>query len=420
MMLSLFYVFLLLAAGSNASPCRLRSGNSTSSSATAAKAALHPNGNLQSGNWTSSSTTGAKAAPHRDGHGSAAVIQNQKLGTQANAGLDLPLPYSQESPSPSSTSASVATPSVAASGSSGSSSGSGSSTTSDISGSLTPASGSCPQGFLNTVFNTNAGQSSGFPSATWTTLTDYGIDSWIGFSLETLDKQADYDLSATQASQLNGSFNKGQIPIVMDHTYIDAAVELLANSPPPYLELYNEPDFSFENLTLTEDAAPSASDLKVLLDAPHPNTKFISPALMNANGPWLGEFFQACDGCIDQFHAIALHVYNPDPQGVLDQITQLYGTWNKTIWITELSPATAGCALTPTTMATYISTLVPEILKLGYVEKIFWNSGESDSTPINGASASCSPSLTNSDGSFTPVLQALGAACGINPGTATS
>lgn len=178
MMLSLFYAFLLLAAGSNASPCRLQSGNSTSSSSTAAKAALHPNGNLQSGNWTSSSTTGAKAAPHRDGHGSAAVIQNQKLGTQANAGLDLPLPYSQESSSPSSTSASVATPSVAASGSSGSSSGSGSSTTSDISGSLTPASGSCPQGFLNTVFNTNAGQSSGFPSATWTTLTDYGIDSW--------------------------------------------------------------------------------------------------------------------------------------------------------------------------------------------------------------------------------------------------
>ena len=242
----------------------------------------------------------------------------------------------------------------------------------------------------------------------------------VGFSLDTLDKQADYDLSATQASQLSGAFNKAQIPIVMDHTYIQAAVEMLANNPPLYLELYNEPDFSFENLTLTEDAAPSASDLKTLLDAPHPNTKFISPALMDANGPWLGEFFQACNGCIDDFHAIAMHVYNPDPQGVLDLIEQLYGTWNKTIWITELSPATAGCGLNPTTMATYISTLIPEIMKLGYVEKIFWNSGESDSPPINGAPASCSPSLVNSDGSFTPVLQALGAACGISPGTATS
>lgn len=242
----------------------------------------------------------------------------------------------------------------------------------------------------------------------------------VGFSLNTLDKQADYDLSATQASQLSGAFNKAQIPIVMDHTYIEAAVEMLANNPPPYLELYNEPDFSFENLTLTEDPGPSASDLKPLLNAAHPNTKYISPALMNANGPWLGEFFQACNGCIDQFHAIAMHIYNPDPQGVLDLITQLHGTWNKTIWITELSPATASCGMNPTSMATYISTLIPEIQKLGYVEKIFWNSGESDSTPINGASASCSPSLTNSDGSFTPALQALGAACGINPGTATS
>lgn len=155
MMLSLFYASLLLAAGSNASPCKLHSGN-----------------------WTSSSATSAKAAPHRDGQGSAAVNQNEKLGTQANAGLNLPLPYSQESSTPQSTTPSVSTPSVAASGSSGSSSGSGSSGTSDISASLTPASGSCPQGFLNTVFNTNAGQSSGFPSATWTTLTQHGIDNW--------------------------------------------------------------------------------------------------------------------------------------------------------------------------------------------------------------------------------------------------
>ncbi len=169
MMLSLFYAFLLLAAGSNASPCK-----------------------LQSGNWTSSSPVGAKAALNRDGHGNAAVNQNQKLGAQANAGLILPLQYSQDSPSPSSTSASNAGPSIAASGSSGSSSGSGSSGsstsggsgssgtsgTSDISASLTPASGSCPQGFLNAVFNTNAGQSSGFPGATWNTLKEYGIDSW--------------------------------------------------------------------------------------------------------------------------------------------------------------------------------------------------------------------------------------------------
>ena len=156
MMPSLFYTFLLLAAGSKASPCKLHSGN-----------------------WTSSSTTGAKAALHRDGHGSVAV------------NLNLPLQYSQESALPSSTSADVAAPSVApsdSSGSSGGSSGSGSSAvggsgTSDTSASLTPASGSCPPGFINAVFNTNAGQSSGFPSATWNSLKQYGIEDWSTLAL---------------------------------------------------------------------------------------------------------------------------------------------------------------------------------------------------------------------------------------------
>ena len=246
----------------------------------------------------------------------------------------------------------------------------------------------------------------------------------VGFSLETLDKQADYGLSATQASQLSGAFNEAQIPIVMDRTYISNATNILANNPPSYMELYNEPDFSFENVTLTEDAAPSASDLSALLTASHQNTTYISPALMNANGPWLGEFFQACNGCIDQIDVIALHVYNPDPQGVLDQITQLYNTWKKPIWITELSPANSSCGLTPSTMSSgYIDILLPKIIQLGYVEKIFWNSGEPDSPAINRAPAPCNPSLTNADGSATAVLQALGAACGIHPNgsnTATS
>ena len=204
----------------------------------------------------------------------------------------------------------------------------------------------------------------------------------------------------------------------MDRTYVQDALKMLANNPPRYLELFNEPDYSFEGLTLTEDPGPSAQDLKPLFNTPHPNTAYISPALMNANGPWLPQFFQDCSGCLDQIDVIALHVYNSDPQGVLDQITQLHNTYNKTIWITELSPATSSCGLTQTSMGPdYIDVLVPEILKLGYVEKIFWNSGESDSTPINGAPAACNPNLTNMDGSATPVLQALGAACGINAGT---
>ena len=250
-------------------------------------------------------------------------------------------------------------------------------------------------------------------------LTD--LSFLVGFSLKTLDQQDDYNLSPTQKTQLGGAFNKAQIPIVMDTTYINDAVTMLANNPPPYLELFNEPDFSFEGLTLTEDAGPSATDLKKLFDAPHPNTKYISPALANANSDWLSTFFSSCNGCLDQIDVIAMHIYNPKPEDVIGLITQLHDKWGKTIWITELSPAADSCDLDPTSMATYTNTLIPMILKLGYVEKIFWNSGEPDSPAINSAPAPCNPSLTNADGSATAVLQALGAACGVTAGgTATS
>lgn len=151
---------------------------------------------------------------------------------------------------------------------------------------------------------------------------------------------------------------------------------------------------------------------------------------MDANSDWLTTFRDNCNDCFDQIPIIAMHVYNPDPQGVLDQITQLHSTWpNKTIWITELSPATAGCSLTNTgtdltasnTMANYMGTLIPAILKLGYVEKIFWNSGEWNSPAINGASDSCNPSLVDANGDATDVLKSLQAVCGGTSGnTATS
>ena len=156
MILSIFYLLFLLAAGSSASPCKLNSGNGTSSP-----------------------TPGEKAAPQRDGHGSAALNSNQKLAPQSNAGLNLVLP-SNDSTNNAGPSTGQSTPASTSSGSGSS----GTSGTSAISGPLTPASGSCPPGFLNTVFNTNAGQSSGFPSTTWDTLTKHGISDWSTFSLQ--------------------------------------------------------------------------------------------------------------------------------------------------------------------------------------------------------------------------------------------
>ena len=153
MMLSIFYLLLLLAAGSKASPCKPGSGNGTSSSG-----------------------TGGTKTIYRDGQGSGAANGNQKLGLQGKAGLNL-VPSSSQASVPWSNNSATSGPSES-SGSSGSGSG-----TSDTTGSLTPTSGTCPQGFLNTVFNTNAGQASGFPSTTWDTLTKHGINNWSVYNL---------------------------------------------------------------------------------------------------------------------------------------------------------------------------------------------------------------------------------------------
>ena len=153
MMLSIFHLLLLLAAGSKASPCKPSSGNGTSSSG-----------------------TGGTDTIHQDGQGSGAANGNQKLGLQGKAGLNL-VSSSSQSSVPWSNNSATSGPSES-SGSSGSGSG-----PSDTSGSLNPASGTCPQGFLNTVFNTNAGQASGFPSTTWDTLTKHGINNWSVYNL---------------------------------------------------------------------------------------------------------------------------------------------------------------------------------------------------------------------------------------------
>ncbi len=215
--------------------------------------------------------------------------------------------------------------------------------------------------------------------------------------------------------------NNNQIHVVMDPRDTPAAITMVQGpNPPRYLELFNEPDFSFKNFTPVTDAVTAAKNLAGLFSIPHPQTSYVSPALMNANSDWLTTFKSNCNGCFDQIPIIAMHVYNPDPQGVMDQITQLHATWpDKKIWITELSPATSGCSMQANDMATFMSTLFPKITALGYVDKIFWNSGEWDTPAINGAPDGCNPALTDGGGNPTPVLTALKNYCG-GGGTATS
>ena len=53
----------------------------------------------------------------------------------------------------------------------------------------------------------------------------------------------------------------------------------------------------------------------------------------------------------------------------------------------------------------WLNTLIPQIVALGYVDKVFWNWGEAS------AASTCKTDLTNEDGSPTAVLKAYGAIC---------
>ena len=83
---------------------------------------------------------------------------------------------------------------------------------------------------------------------------------------------------------------------------------------------------------------------------------------------------------MDHIDIVSAHVYDRDPAGAIAKIVTMHNTWpDKKIWLTELGPASAadqGCLLDGPGLITYMETLLPQIKALGYVEKIFWNSGE--------------------------------------------
>ncbi len=285
----------------------------------------------------------------------------------------------------------------------------------------------CPSGFRNAVFNTGASKNAGWPQTTWNSLTSNGVDDWsksesapigipskhsltaishlVGFALGSLNTTTTYDTGSGPAATIP-SLDAAQIHQVMDPTEVSAAVQLLQSDPPQYLTLFNEPDYSYQGLTPLTSATDAANDLQPLFAAPHPSTTYLSSALANANSDWLPTFRDSCKGCMSQIPIISMHLYNQDPNAALALIKQLHGTWpDKRIWITELAPGTGDCTLDTAGIIAWLNTLVPQIVALGYVDKIFWNCGESSTA------STCKTELTNNDGSPTAILKAYSAIC---------
>lgn len=215
-----------------------------------------------------------------------------------------------------------------------------------------------------------------------------------------------YDTGSGPAAVIP-SLDAAQIHQVMDPTEVSAALDLLKTNPPRYLTLFNEPDYSYANSTPLTSATDAADDLQPLFAASHPSTTYLSPALANANSDWLTTFRDSCQGCMSQIPIITMHLYNPDPAAALNLIEQLHNTWpDKRIWITELAPGTGdGCSLDTEGIVSWLNTLIPQIVQLGYVDKVFWNCGESSSA------STCKTDLTNDDGGPTAILKAYSAIC---------
>ncbi|MCJ1479513.1 hypothetical protein MMC13_008199 [Lambiella insularis] len=245
---------------------------------------------------------------------------------------------------------------------------------------------SCPANFRNTVFNTNAAQFPGWPDKTWNSLTSNKVSNWIGFTINTIAQSPTYDLASGAPAPSLPSLDAAQIKISMDPSDVNATLSLITSgNAPQYLELYNEPDFSYEGFTpLTSPQAAAAALAPIL--AASTTTQFISPAVAFTNSDYLTQFNDACDQCVtNAIGIISAHIYNNSTDTVISMIEKLHSTWpTKRIWITELAPSSdpsQGCTLDEAGVINWMQTLLPQIVNLGYVDKVFWNSGEWSDEP---------------------------------------
>ncbi|MCJ1257755.1 hypothetical protein MMC24_005581 [Lignoscripta atroalba] len=208
-----------------------------------------------------------------------------------------------------------------------------------------------------------------------------------------------------------------QIKLCMDPRDVSNAVSLItSSSPPTYLELFNEPDFSYMGITPLTSATDAAAALAPLFQA-KTSTTFVGPGLADPNSGWLTQFNDACGKCIDKSIPImSMHIYSNSTDGVISSIEKFHSTWpSKKIWITELAPSSdptgQGCIMSEADVIKWMQTVVPRIVKLGYVDRIFWNSGEYGTLMNTSGPKMCDSSLTNADGSATELLKAYSKIC---------
>ncbi|KAI0436592.1 glycosyl hydrolase catalytic core-domain-containing protein [Xylaria telfairii] len=257
---------------------------------------------------------------------------------------------------------------------------------------------SCNAGFKNIVFNSGVNNEPDI-NGRFRTLQSYGVSSWIGFTL--------YDAGGGDANLI-----ANQQRMLLTANDVQAAVDIVTGpNPPKYLQLLNEPDASFFGQpVLTPQQAADA--LQPLLRA-STSTQYLSPAPAFPETNWLPDFFAACN-CADQFPVILAHIYRANPNDAISAIQTVMNQFpGKTIWITEISPASSpdqGCTLDQVGVINWMNTVIGWASQQPAIERVFWNSGEYG-TLYSDDPNKCNPSLTYTDGTATPLLQAYSSIC---------
>ncbi|KAL8859230.1 MAG: hypothetical protein Q9178_004168 [Gyalolechia marmorata] len=196
---------------------------------------------------------------------------------------------------------------------------------------------------------------------------------------------------------------QAHIPMMAFKEHVERAVELV-NGPnaPEWLLTFNEPDYSYMGMTPTMKGAEAAEAIKPLLAKPGSKTKFVAPVTAFPDDPFLDEFFAACD-CNDFFSAYNIHQYQPTSAGVISTIESYHNKWNdKPLWITELAPGGANCALSWDDTNKFMKEMFKFSKDAGYIDKVFWNTGNQ----IDGKDSNvCNSWLVDGSGKPGPLLE---------------
>ena len=209
---------------------------------------------------------------------------------------------------------------------------------------------SCPANFINVVFNGGSNPSSQYPLMT-------AASNWITFSPGTATSE---------------------IPMMAFASDVATAVDIVNGpSPPEYMLTFNEPDYSYDNDTPTMSPQQAADAIEPLLQSPGTQTMFIAPVTADPTSSWLTDFYTACN-CQGFFHAYNIHVYQPDTGSAEAQINAFHAKFSdKPLWVTEIAPGNANpsCSLSWGTVSQFMQDIYSWGASQGWIERIFWNSG---------------------------------------------